>query len=268
MKTFFEEGLDMMIIILLIPLLSKISSLIFGVLLVYCIIRSCFVKNIVPALMINILILLTALITSINSNIHGENEVVFLIVTTTVLLIIATIQIFVILIRIFNFGKKVEHVNQYIGWKGSVIKILSVFKDMLYTLRIIIGIIYPILLTCIILLSFAGMYNGINYFYKDSKHEIGLYSNNGIRIETTNIDGLSNIGGNLRRLNRNGYLYFSATTHFTIGYGDISPKGELFRFVTIIHMILSHMLNISLFAVFGALFYDFIKSKEIESFIY
>jgi hypothetical protein len=39
-------------------------------------------------------------------------------------------------------------------------------------------------------------------------------------------------------------LYFSATTHTTVGYGDISPKSRLCRNITMLHSFLVLAVNV------------------------
>ncbi len=72
----------------------------------------------------------------------------------------------------------------------------------------------------------------------------------------------------IKELNKKGYIFFSSSTFFTIGYGDIVPRGEYLRTIIIIEMIISHFLSISIFALFSVLFYDFIKGKKIKQLDY
>ena len=42
-------------------------------------------------------------------------------------------------------------------------------------------------------------------------------------------------------------LYFTTVTHFTIGYGDISPKSKMLKRLVILHIIVAFLLATSVF---------------------
>ncbi len=57
-------------------------------------------------------------------------------------------------------------------------------------------------------------------------------------------------------------LYFSATTYFTVGYGDIIPNTDLAKTVATVEMMIGHVMNV----FFGAwMFYFFVHSSRQSS---
>jgi len=60
-------------------------------------------------------------------------------------------------------------------------------------------------------------------------------------------------------------LYYSATTYFTVGFGDILPKTTQFKFISVIEMIISNFLNIIFIPMIVTFFLGFLnKDKNNE----
>jgi hypothetical protein len=263
----FDLGLDILLIIYFLPKLNlNIYIVIF--LLLYCVLRTFVVNHIMIVIFINAIIIYAILSGSISTTISKETDIITIMIMTILLMIIVITQIFTIIFKSFRI--KIEKPPRC---KKTFFKILAkicfAFDSVYYITNVLVAIIYPVILSVTIIITFSGIYNSLNNYYNSSEYKgtDGLYYTlDNTRLKSVEYNNKT-IGFNeIAKLNKNNYLYFSATTYFTIGYGDIVPKGLYLRTVTIIQMLIAHILNISIFALFSALFYDFIKSKKVVEF--
>ena len=135
------------------------------------------------------------------------------------------------------------------------------FRNLHHSVTIILASIYPVILTIVIIITFSGVYNSANVFYETMDGEgAGLiYSSTGELLDSISLQGRMVTASELKGLLNYDYIYFSTITYFTIGYGDIVPVGLNMKTIVMFEMLIAHILNISIFALFGTLFYEFIK---------
>jgi hypothetical protein len=263
----FDFGFDILLVIIF---LAKFKANIYFsmVFLVYCILRTFLVKHIYIVIFINLLVIFTIFSGSISTMISKETDIITIMIVIILLLIIVITQIFTIIFKAFKF--KIEKPpfcqKKFLRILG---KICFAFDSIYYVTNILIAFIYPIILSVTVIIAFSGIYNSLNHYYNSSEYQgtDGLYYTlDNTRLKSVEYNNAIISFDDIVKLNKNNYLYFSAATYFTIGYGDIVPKGLYLRTITILQMIIAHVLNISIFALFGTLFYDFIKSKKVVKF--
>jgi len=187
--------------------------------------------------------------------------VIFSFISLFIVLILS--QAFTILIKAFS--NKLEVPPIFKRWQLRFLsRFIFLFDIVYYIASIILAVVYPIIVSMMIITIFAGSYNSINNYHELRSEEDGIYySATDMRLKSkadeSDIVGLSN----LEFLIENDYAYFSTTTFFTIGYGDITPRGSIAKSMTMLQMIISNITGISIFALYGTLFYNYIGDKKV-----
>lgn len=235
-----------------------------GLLLLYSVVRAFFVRNILTIAVVNGIIIYSIITNSIRHRIMQESEILFHAGITGVLLALAAVQVFVILFRVFSIEDcdPGETAHRQKNWRQRIVHTLESLHQMI---GVVLATIYPVLLTIVIIVSFAGLYSTSNAYYMEQSNEkaTGLvYSDTEELLRPVNMGGPMISGIDIKGLVQNDFVYFSTVTYFTVGYGDIVPKGTAIKNLIIMESLMAHILNISIFALFGTLFYEFVKNKN------
>lgn len=269
LKNFFDYGLDISLIFIVVILFSALNrffemttiNFILALGIIYSIVRSIFIKHVLIMMIMNILVFF--LVFGAISNVHFEaiSGIYKSLIVLFSMVIFMALQVFSIIYRAFTY--KPEEVKETKTKIGKYIEIIFRFFDfIIFKIQIVIGIMYPIILTIIIILIFSSFYNSAHDFYSTSIEEnLGIINpNTGERLVGTNLsDGIYSY---VFDLFENRWIYFSTITYFTIGYGDLVPKGTAIEAIVILETLVSNLLNISFFAIYSSLLYEKVVKKE------
>ncbi len=263
MKRLLGVGIDIILAIVLITF-CRTDIMLTGFLLLYSIVRAFFVGNILVIAVVNGIILYSILTNSIMHTIQNEQQIMTHTSITVVLLVLAAVQVFVILFRVFALEDKQSEIvfsSKHAWGRWLLFKLDALHR----VVGVVLATLYPVILTLAVVIAFSGLYSSANayYMHEGSESVLGLvYADSQELLPPIRIGGPVMAGDELRALEQNDFLYFSTVTYFTIGYGDIVPEGSVIKTMIILESIIAHILNISIFALFGTLFYEFIKKKN------
>lgn len=231
LRELWNYGVDMIVIIgIFIFLLRMVNthaflSPILLTLLLYLLIRSVFVKYIGLTIIMNLFMILFLVSGPLLIKIENADAIYKNFGILFGLVVFTTIQVFVIIYRAFNY--KLEKSIEGNRWYHKLLNRMFFIIDYTsFIFNIIIALIYPMILSIAIIIMFSGLYNSVNYYYSISGKDLGVYN---VETEKT-LQVVENSSGDMFfsdivRLNEEGYIYFSAVTFFTIGYGDYLPHG-------------------------------------------
>lgn len=262
-KFFFEAGIDVIVYFALMFYFQSFPELVM-IFFMLIIIRMFFVKNFIMMMGLNFILISVTLIIITSVLITGAIQIIYVGLLVVFFVIIVTIQMGIIAYKVFNYK------SELIGDISSKRFILRVLLYLLKGLDSIlnagltmVALLYPLILSLFIIVAYAGLYNAINvasaesnvqnngvYEVDDNQVSVLLESNH---MEYSSISGLLE---NIETLHEDKYIHFSAATYFTIGYGDITIKGQEGQFIVLTEMLLSHLITVMFFALYGSLFYD------------
>ncbi len=163
-KKFFSREFDILIAIILLLLFIKYTINIYAILavIIYGIIKSFYSKSTIITLFYNMLILL--FIIFLPNLITNERQIFPIVIITVLLIIIATIQILLMMFRIFKSKIGVYPKSDF-KVINQVRKMTFVYNVIELFIKILLAIIYPLIISFVIITSFSGFYNSLNHYY-------------------------------------------------------------------------------------------------------
>lgn len=260
LKKSIEYGLDVFMVSFIINFLSTDSNGFYFV-FTYMFFRSFYIKSILITMYTNFFLLLLAGVFSTFTPILNENQIYILLLFSMVALVMGIMISFNCIYKLLS--RNMLSSTLEIDPKSFFKKIIDCVENII---RGVFAIIYPCIIIFMVIMCFAGIYNSANYYYDINEFEgnIGIteVSSNqrltGLKLEEKSVSNWFQ----LKELIGSGYMYFSSVTFFTIGYGDLIPKGSLIRNITNIEMIIAHILTITYFALYSSRFYEFLKKMN------
>lgn len=253
-----DSGIDIIIVLIIIMFIGQTYINLAGMLMLYIVVRSLFVKALTIVLSISFFLFLSILVFAKTAEFSSEAYIALFISFIVITLILVIIQLVKSLVHAFT-DKNEEPLKSKKKLLNLLFKLINWLEHLFYVFRVVVGIFYPILITIVIILSFAALNSAINGYYDGEGLEKGIYeSYSQERLEIINDTTSLSVEDYLLELNEKGYIYFSAVTYFTIGYGDYVPKGSIIKNVAMIEMIIAHFMNLSVFAIYSNLIYKLI----------
>lgn len=265
LKELFNYGIDVIIVFSFLNFFEE--QFFFPVIIIiYCLVRFYFIKHVAVSIFLNLIFIYSLISISLTQRVGTEEQIILLSVIYVAAIAIVSSQVFVIILRSFSTNL-VKPPNSNKPIIQILLKTTFIFDSFYYVISVILAFVYPILLTLTIVLSFSGLYANINTYYNIEKNDSGLiYSLDQSKLDSIKLDSNLVTFKDMSEIIKKDYFYFSSITYFTIGYGDITPIGHYLKTLISIEMMVAHILNISFFALFGTIFYDFIKRKKIVNF--
>lgn len=257
----FDIGFDTILAFISLGIIGSNKATIFGLIMLYIVLRSFFIKNPLFIVLINIFVIYGILLVSSTS--IKANHIFTYIIVLIVLLLITIIQISrILLLSLSRETVKQEQSTNKI--KNTVLKVIYLFEKSFNSMKFLMALICIAILIGTFILTFASMYNTINGIYVTKNESAGYYNVVGNSDNITRLSYIENfnpieIFDYIKKLHEEGYIYFSSVTYFTIGYGDFIPKGDIARLITIIQMVIAQILNLTVFALFTSLFSSYIR---------
>lgn len=229
---------------------NAILVIILIVIFIFILLSMCFYESVAYLFIGNILtvFVLFSLLTSIRTVYDQSNikPLAFLFLFFIITFLIQLINIIMITIRLYNLEKPTlyEENNNKQGKIAKSLfrflnKIIYKIESLFYKLRFLFPIIIYFFTIMIIILGFAIYYDKVNLNSIKSNLEQGLFYTQSVEAIPT-----SNMATGWET------LYFSTTTFFSVGFGDIYPKGDVLKFVVQIEMIMGHILNVFFIPIF------------------
>ncbi|WP_260866082.1 potassium channel family protein [Paenibacillus xylanexedens] len=160
-------------------------------------------------------------------------------------------------------------------WANTILRVIYIIEVIIHKISLMLPLLYYAFITFIIIFTYAAIYNGLNEHYASNEANSGFYMNMGtlmdsgseedfgnkiysnypfiyhyymdevIRIPTVSIFlSASEFKSNLMKTSMSEYMYFSATTFYTVGYGDVDIRGRVPKFVAQSEMFLASLFHI------------------------
>lgn len=163
-------------------------------------------------------------LTYVITNITNNKSLLLYLIILLISFVRLFISVIIISVKICNINKKED------AQINKLIYTIYKFRIILILLLIITTIVFSILM-------YSKIYYHYNFFINNINEKLGLYS------------------GESRITDKLDFIYFSTTTFFTIGYGDIVPKGEHLKLIVQSEMFLGYFMTI----LFIPLIFNFIN---------
>lgn len=224
---------------------------------------------------------------------NNDYSIVMLLAFILVLLLFFIIQAIFIVIKIYSqpnpyFPKVVKSPLLV----KALIKIIYFIEVLIHRVSLLFPLLYYMFITVMLIIIYAIFYNGLNEQYAYNQLNSGYYmafesimdsgdendlgkkiyfdypddfensTGNLIRIPTVSIIlSEDELQSNIFKIFMSEYTYFSATTFYTVGYGDVDIRGRVPKLITHSEMFLSSFFNIIFVPLMLFFITDYISRK-------